>query len=279
MASLFEKLTTNLSPNMYLVTLLVVVVGLLMILYTVYKVILLLVNLIGKKKLKLGKDGVQFEDIGNPVGSGTELYHSKNVSEENLVTLIIELQDNFTEYSEKVRDIKMQTIEDQLKKFRSELKSYIVYIEEKYLSSLEKKEKIDVSYSMLFKYWFETCFDSTQYDIRQILDRNHLKYKTTDEYTDIINQLYDTTYGELISEIENAPAYIKDAIGLKNVVNENRNLYRDYIDNSLQTAKKLSECASEKSSNLYNSFVAYRMDIIKRTFPTINVESIINVLK
>ena len=287
MFTFLEKAMTELSTPLYILTILAILVACGIALFVAYKLVILIINTIqtitNNKKLKLSKDGIELEnDKGGQKDNPTLENDLPKVvndmgfvfSEESLVTLIYELQNLCNEYYDKKRDIKLQAMTDQLKKFNSERLTFIILIQEKYLASLPKSANTD-SYTMLFHYWFKTCFADTEDEIRDILQRNHLKDKTSDEYTDIINQLFDTTYGQVLTGVESAPGFIIDPKTLKTIIAEHRNEYRDYLDHSLQNAKKISEKAADDRKNIDNEFRTKRSEVIKRTFPAVDSEKII----
>ena len=126
----------------------------------------ILKNLINKKKIALGKDGVTIEEA--TADSSTQ------PSQETIITLICESQTNFMVHYDKMRELREQLFDDQKKKFKTELRKYINTIKDKYFNLI--KEDIYTTYGTLFSYWFDTVFDITQDDIEIILKRNHLKF-------------------------------------------------------------------------------------------------------
>lgn len=283
MFTFLEKASTTLSPTLYLLTIFSLLLGLGTALFVAYKVITLILKTIDKKKLKFNKDGVELDDSGNPQAIETanvpEITETAiSFSEKSIVTLVYELNNIFADYLDSKLEIKNQTMEDQLKKFDSERKVFIFEIQGKYLNAIPKKMDVNNSYTMLFHYWFTNCFKDTDSEIKSILDRNHLKEKTADEYNDIINQLFDTTYSMLLSCIEECPSFIVSPDILKKIITDNKNSYRTYLDHSLQNAKKISEKAAEKRALLEQDLHEKESEIIKRNFPTVDIESILNTI-
>ena len=289
MFKLLEKAMTELSTPLYILTILAILIACGISLYVGYKLVILIINTLqgiaANKKFKVGKDGIEFENDRN--NSPTALLDNnikvindpvQTFSDESLVTLIYEMQALFDEYYDRKRDIKLQAIADQLKKFDSERKTFILHVQDKYLASLSKSENYN-SYSMLFQYWFITCFSESDEEIRDILNRNHLKEKTADEYTDIINQLFDTTYSQILSHIETAPNFIISHTLLKSIFVGFKNEYREYLDHSLQNAKKVSEKAAEDRRLVEEEFNAKKSDIVHRTFPTVDSDKILRSIR
>lgn len=289
MFTFLEKAMTELSTPLYILTILAILVACGIALYVGYKLVILIINTLqgiaANKKFKVGKDGIEFENDRN--NNPTALLDNnikvindpgQTFSDESLVTLIYEMQALFDEYYDRKRDIKLQAITDQLKKFDSERMTFVFIVQEKYLASLSKSENSN-SYNMLFHYWFLTCFNESHEEIRDILNRNHLKEKTADEYTDIINQLFDTTYSQILSHIETAPNFIINHTLLKNVFVGFKNEYREYLDHSLQNAKKISEKAAEDRRLVEEEFNAKKSDIVHRTFPTVDSDKILRSIR
>lgn len=289
MFKLLEKAMTELSTPLYILTILAILIACGISLYVGYKLVILIINTLqgiaANKKFKVGKDGIEFENDRN--NSPTALLDNnikvinepgQTFSDESLVTLIYEMQALFDEYYDRKRDIKLQAIADQLKKFDSERKTFMFLVQDKYLASLSKSENYN-SYSMLFQYWFITCFNESDEEIRDILNRNHLKEKTADEYTDIINQLFDTTYSQILSHIETAPNFIISHTLLKSIFVGFKNEYREYLDHSLQNAKKVSEKAAEDRRLVEEEFNAKKSDIVHRTFPTVDSDKILRSIR
>ena len=289
MFKLLEKAMTELSTPLYILTILAILIACGISLYVGYKLVILIINTLqgiaANKKFKVGKDGIEFENDRN--NSPTALLDNnikvinepgQTFSDESLVTLIYEMQALFDEYYDRKRDIKLQAIADQLKKFDSERKTFILHVQDKYLASLSKSENYN-SYNMLFHYWFITCFSESDEEIRDILNRNHLKEKTADEYTDIINQLFDTTYSQILSHIETAPNFIISHTLLKSIFVGFKNEYREYLDHSLQNAKKVSEKAAEDRRLVEEEFNAKKSDIVHRTFPTVDSDKILRSIR
>lgn len=289
MFKLLEKAMTELSTPLYILTILAILIACGISLYVGYKLVILIINTLqgiaANKKFKVGKDGIEFENDRN--NSPTALLDNnikvindpvQTFSDESLVTLIYEMQALFDEYYDRKRDIKLQAIADQLKKFDSERKTFMFLVQDKYLASLSKSENYN-SYNMLFHYWFITCFSESDEEIRDILNRNHLKEKTADEYTDIINQLFDTTYSQILSHIETAPNFIISHTLLKSIFVGFKNEYREYLDHSLQNAKKVSEKAAEDRRLVEEEFNAKKSDIVHRTFPTVDSDKILRSIR
>ena len=289
MFKLLEKAMTELSTPLYILTILAILIACGISLYVGYKLVILIINTLqgiaANKKFKVGKDGIEFENDRN--NSPTALLDNnikvindpgQTFSDESLVTLIYEMQALFDEYYDRKRDIKLQAIADQLKKFDSERKTFMFLVQDKYLASLSKSENYN-SYNMLFHYWFITCFSESDEEIRDILNRNHLKEKTADEYTDIINQLFDTTYSQILSHIETAPNVIISHTLLKSIFVGFKNEYREYLDHSLQNAKKVSEKAAEDRRLVEEEFNAKKSDIVHRTFPTVDSDKILRSIR
>ena len=289
MFKLLEKAMTELSTPLYILTILAILIACGISLYVGYKLVILIINTLqgiaANKKFKVGKDGIEFENDRN--NSPTALLDNnikvindpeQTFSDESLVTLIYEMQALFDEYYDRKRDIKLQAIADQLKKFDSERKTFMFLVQDKYLASLSKSENYN-SYNMLFHYWFVTCFSESDEEIRDILNRNHLKEKTADEYTDIINQLFDTTYSQILSHIETAPNFIISHTLLKSIFVGFKNEYREYLDHSLQNAKKVSEKAAEDRRLVEEEFNAKKSDIVHRTFPTVDSDKILRSIR
>lgn len=289
MFKLLEKAMTELSTPLYILTILAILIACGISLYVGYKLVILIINTLqgiaANKKFKVGKDGIEFENDRN--NSPTALLDNnikvinepgQTFSDESLVTLIYEMQALFDEYYDRKRDIKLQAIADQLKKFDSERKTFMFLVQDKYLASLSKSENYN-SYNMLFHYWFKTCFSESDEEIRDILNRNHLKEKTADEYTDIINQLFDTTYSQILSHIETAPNFIISHTLLKSIFVGFKNEYREYLDHSLQNAKKVSEKAAEDRRLVEEEFNAKKSDIVHRTFPTVDSDKILRSIR
>lgn len=289
MFKLLEKAMTELSTPLYILTILAILIACGISLYVSYKLVILIINTLqgiaANKKFKVGKDGIEFENDRN--NSPTALLDNnikvindpvQTFSDESLVTLIYEMQALFDEYYDRKRDIKLQAIADQLKKFDSERKTFMFLVQDKYLASLSKSENYN-SYNMLFHYWFITCFSESDEEIRDILNRNHLKEKTADEYTDIINQLFDTTYSQILSHIETAPNFIISHTLLKSIFVGFKNEYREYLDHSLQNAKKVSEKAAEDRRLVEEEFNAKKSDIVHRTFPTVDSDKILRSIR
>lgn len=289
MFKLLEKAMTELSTPLYILTILAILITCGISLYVGYKLVILIINTLqgiaANKKFKVGKDGIEFENDRN--NSPTALLDNnikvindpgQTFSDESLVTLIYEMQALFDEYYDRKRDIKLQAIADQLKKFDSERKTFMFLVQDKYLASLSKSENYN-SYNMLFHYWFITCFSESDEEIRDILNRNHLKEKTADEYTDIINQLFDTTYSQILSHIETAPNFIISHTLLKSIFVGFKNEYREYLDHSLQNAKKVSEKAAEDRRLVEEEFNAKKSDIVHRTFPTVDSDKILRSIR
>ena len=292
MFTFLEKAMTELSTPLYLLTIFAILAACGIALFVAYKLVILIINTIqtiaNHKKLKLGKDGIELEndsannqnviDTADAGSIKVSDESSQTFSDESLVTLIYEMQELFDDYYERKRDLKLQAMADQLKKFDSERMTFIFLVQEKYLASLSKTENSN-SYSMLFHYWFWTCFNETNEEIRDILQRNHLKEKTADEYADIINQLFDTTYSLMLTHVETAPNFIINHSLLKSVIVGVRNEYRDYLDHSLQNAKKISEKAAEDRRLLEEEFNTKKSDVVHRTFPTVDSDKIIKSIK
>lgn len=292
MFTFLEKAMTELSTPLYLLTILAILAVCGVAIFVAYKLVILIINavqsIVNHKKLKFGKDGIEVasESSNNPEAIETLENGTIKVSEdqgqafsdESLVTLIYEMQELFDDYYERKRDLKLQAMTDQLKKFDSERMTFIFLVQEKYLTSLSKSENSN-SYSMLFHYWFLTCFNETNEEIRAILQRNHLKEKTADEYADIVNQLFDTTYSLMLTHVETAPNFIINHNLLKSVIVGFRNEYREYLDHSLQNAKKISEKAAEDRRLLEEEFNAKKSDVVHRTFPTVDSDKIIKSIK
>jgi hypothetical protein len=289
MFTFLEKAMTELSTPLYILTILAILVACGIALYVGYKLVILVINTLqgiaANKKFKVGKDGIEFENDRN--NNPTALLDNnikvvndpgQTFSDESLVTLIYEMQALFDEYYDRKRDIKLQAIADQLKKFDSERMTFVFIVQDKYLASLSKSENSN-SYNMLFHYWFLTCFNEYHEEIRDILNRNHLKEKTADEYTDIINQLFDTTYSQILSHIETAPNFIINHTLLKSVFVGFKNEYREYLDHSLQNAKKISEKAAEDRRLVEEEFNAKKSDIVHRTFPTVDSDKILRSIR
>ena len=289
MFKLLENAMTELSTPLYILTILAILIACGISLYVGYKLVILIINTLqgiaANKKFKVGKDGIEFENDRN--NSPTALLDNnikvinepgQTFSDESLVTLIYEMQALFDEYYDRKRDIKLQAIADQLKKFDSERKTFMFLVQDKYLASLSKSENYN-SYNMLFHYWFITCFSESDEEIRDILNRNHLKEKTADEYTDIINQLFDTTYSQILSHIETAPNFIISHTLLKSIFVGFKNEYREYLDHSLQNAKKVSEKAAEDRRLVEEEFNAKKSDIVHRTFPTVDSDKILRSIR
>lgn len=289
MFKLLEKAMTELSTPLYILTILAILIACGISLYVGYKLVILIINTLqgiaANKKFKVGKDGIEFENDRN--NSPTALLDNnikvindpvQTFSDESLVTLIYEMQALFDEYYDRKRDIKLQAIADQLKKFDSERNTFMSHVQDKYIASLSKSENYN-SYSMLFQYWFITCFSESDEEIRDILNRNHLKEKTADEYTDIINQLFDTTYSQILSHIETAPNFIISHTLLKSIFVGFKNEYREYLDHSLQNAKKVSEKAAEDRRLVEEEFNAKKSDIVHRTFPTVDSDKILRSIR
>lgn len=289
MFKLLEKAMTELSTPLYILTILAILIACGISLYVGYKLVILIINTLqgiaANKKLKVGKDGIEFENdrSNNPTAlldNNIKVINDpvQTFSDESLVTLIYEMQALFDEYYDRKRDIKLQAIADQLKKFDSERKTFMFLVQDKYLASLSKSENYN-SYNMLFHYWFITCFSESDEEIRDILNRNHLKEKTADEYTDIINQLFDTTYSQILSHIETAPNFIISHTLLKSIFVGFKNEYREYLDHSLQNAKKVSEKAAEDRRLVEEEFNAKKSDIVHRTFPTVDSDKILKSIR
>lgn len=289
MFTFLEKAMTELSTPIYILTILAILVACGTALFIGYKLVILVINTLqgiaSNKKFKVGKDGIAFENDrdNNPtnlIDNNIKVVNDsgQTFSDESLVTLIYEMQALFDEYYDRKRDIKLQAIADQLKKFDSERKTFIFIVQDKYLASLSKSENPN-SYNMLFHYWFITCFSESDEEIRDILNRNHLKEKTADEYTDIINQLFDTTYSQILSHIETAPNFIINHTLLKNIFVGFKNEYREYLDHSLQNAKKVSEKAAEDRRLVEEEFNAKKSDIVHRTFPTVDSDKILRSIR
>lgn len=289
MFTFLEKAMTELSTPIYILTILAILVACGTALFIGYKLVILVINTLqgiaSNKKFKVGKDGIAFENDrdNNPtnlIDNNIKVVNDsgQTFSDESLVTLIYEMQALFDEYYDRKRDIKLQAIADQLKKFDSERKTFIFIVQDKYLASLSKSENFN-SYNMLFHYWFITCFSESDEEIRDILNRNHLKEKTADEYTDIINQLFDTTYSQILSHIETAPNFIINHTLLKNIFVGFKNEYREYLDHSLQNAKKVSEKAAEDRRLVEEEFNAKKSDIVHRTFPTVDSDKILRSIR
>lgn len=289
MFKLLEKAMTELSTPLYILTILAILIACGISLYVGYKLVILIINTLqgiaANKKFKVGKDGIEFENdrSNNPTAlldNNIKVINDpvQTFSDESLVTLIYEMQALFDEYYDRKRDIKLQAIADQLKKFDSERKTFMFLVQDKYLASLSKSENYN-SYNMLFHYWFITCFSESDEEIRDILNRNHLKEKTADEYTDIINQLFDTTYSQILSHIETAPNFIISHTLLKSIFVGFKNEYREYLDHSLQNAKKVSEKAAEDRRLVEEEFNAKKSDIVHRTFPTVDSDKILKSIR
>jgi hypothetical protein len=289
MFTFLEKAMIELSTPIYILTILAILAACGTALFIGYKLVILVINTLqgiaAHKKFKVGKDGIAFENDmdnipTNLIDNNIKVVNDsgQTFSDESLVTLIYEMQALFDEYYDRKRDIKLQAIADQLKKFDSERKTFMFIVQDKYLASLSKTEKYD-SYNMLFHYWFITCFNESDEEIRDILNRNHLKEKTADEYTDIINQLFDTTYSQVLSHIETAPNFIINHTLLKSVFVGFKNEYREYLDHSLQNAKKVSEKAAEDRRLVEEEFNAKKSDIVHRTFPTVDSDKILRSIR
>lgn len=289
MFTFLEKAMTELSTSLYILTILAILVACGITLFIGYKLVILIINTLqgiaANKKFKVSKDGIAFENDRN--NNPTNLIDNnirvvndpeQTFSDENLVTLIYEMQALFDEYYDRKRDIKQRAINDQTKKFDSERLTFIFIVQEKYLAGLSKSENSN-SYNMLFHYWFLTCFNESDEEIKDILDRNHLKEKTADEYTDIINQLFDTTYSQILSHIETAPNFIINHMLLKSIFAGFKNEYREYLDHSLQNAKKISEKAAEDRRLVEEEFNSKKSEIVHRTFPTVDSDKILRSIR
>lgn len=221
-------------------------------------------NLINKKKIALGKDGVTIEEA--TADSTTQ------PSQETIITLICESQTNFMVHYDKMRELREQLFDDQKKKFKTELRKYINIIKDKYFNLI--KEDIYTTYGTLFSYWFDTVFDITQDDIEIILKRNHLKFKTSEEFEDVIRQCYDSTFGEVLDSVDKAPEFIKEKKKLRDLIIVEKNQYRSYLDTSLQYAKKLSCDTALKFDLEAKEFKENQRNIVQRTFPKADIDKI-----
>lgn len=224
----------------------------------------ILKNLINKKKIALGKDGVTIEEA--TADSSTQ------PSQETIITLICESQTNFMVHYDKMRELREQLFDDQKKKFKTELRKYINTIKDKYFNLI--KEDIYTTYGTLFSYWFDTVFDITQDDIEIILKRNHLKFKTSEEFEDVIRQCYDSTFGEVLDSVDKAPEFIKEKKKLRDLIIVEKNQYRSYLDTSLQYAKKLSCDTALKFDLEAKEFKENQRNIVQRTFPKADIDKI-----
>lgn len=281
-------------PTVGLLTLLILAAFALGILYGVSKVIFQLINFLikvfnSKKKVSLSlKDGIQVEgdnsdtderkedkpDIDSEIEVIPDL--RGGLSEESLVIVICEFQRLTLEYYDTLKTYKDELFDDQRKKFKTELKKYINNIKDKYFEEI--KEDPYTVYGNLFSYWFDTAFDTTQDDIKEILKRNHLKFKTSEEFEDIIRQCYDTTFGEILENIERAPEFIKNKRKLRAVIVQEKNAYRTYIDTSLQHAKKLSCETADKIKEAKAALAVNQEKVIKRGFPKVDSTKIMESL-
>lgn len=224
----------------------------------------ILKSLINKKKVALGKGGIVVEEA-------TEESNSQP-NQETLITLICESQTNFMVHYDKMRELREQLLDDQKKKFKTELRKYINTIKDKYFNLI--KEDIYTTYGTLFSYWFDTVFDVTQDDIEIILKRNHLKFKTSEEFEDVIRQCYDSTFGEVLDSVDKAPEFIKEKKKLRELIIVEKNQYRSYLDTSLQYAKKLSCDTALKFESEAREFKENQRNIVQRTFPKADVDKI-----
>lgn len=279
-------------PIVGLLTLIILAVFALIIFYGISKVIFQLINflvkLFSRKKVSLSlKDGIKVEggsDIDehgedkSSIGPEIEVIPDLRggFSEESLVIVICEFQRLTLEYYDTLKTYKDELFDDQVKKFRTELKKYINSIKDKYFEEI--KEDPYTVYGNLFSYWFDTAFDTTQDDIKEILKRNHLKFKTSEEFEDIIRQCYDTTFGEILENIERAPEFIKDKRRLRAVIIQEKNAYRTYIDTSLQHAKKLSCETADKIKEAKATLAESQEKVIQRGFPKVDSAKIMESL-
>lgn len=225
----------------------------------------ILKSLINKKKVALGKGGIVVEEV-------TEENSNSQPNQETLITLICESQTNFMVHYDKMRELREQLLDDQKKKFKTELRKYVNTIKDKYFNLI--KEDIYTTYGTLFSYWFDTVFDITQDDIEIILKRNHLKFKTSEEFEDVIRQCYDSTFGEVLDSVNKAPEFIKEKKKLRELIIVEKNQYRSYLDTSLQYAKKLSCDTALKFESEAKEFKENQRNIVQRTFPKADVDKI-----
>lgn len=237
--------------------------------YAFYKTIDRVIQiLIEKKKIKVGKGGLEVEDKESP---------SSIHSEENLITLILDLQTAYFKYNCESQDVRKRLLDDQLKKFKTELRKYINNIRDIYLTRI--KEEVYSTYTTLFSYWFESVFEVTQDDISSILERNHLRFKTSEEFEDVIRQCYDSTFGEVLTDVERAPEFVKEKEILRIILISEKNQYRVYLETSLQYAKKLSCNAAIRYTEIESKFTETKENILKRTFPQVELSKIMEQTK
>ena len=261
LSALLEK-----SPLQYTLTLILFALVIGAVLFILYKFISKFTT------AHIGKDGVN-------LGVDSPSSEPPKSVDNSIVLLVLELQAELYDYIEEKQKIKAEAIEDQLKKFRSEQRTFIVYVKDKYISALYKAKTPEPSYSILFDYWFKSVFEEPEEDIKIILDRNHLKFKSADEFTDIINQLYDTTFSEIVQAIENAPGYIKNNQLLYKTFVDSKAKYREYLDVSLQNAKRISEQTAKKVEEFDAKLTQKKEATVKRTFPNLSADAIESISK
>lgn len=250
-------------PVLYLVTMVFVSVIIMTLCFFIYKIIKLISEKISSVKIGKAEVGLRTESINNI--EVEDITSKKEINMRSLINLIRELPETAIAYNNKINEIKRQLIEDQLQKFKAELRNYKKSIRETYCELINIDLNSDKS--KLFSYWFESLFDEVDLEINAVLIRNGLIEKTAEQLEDTLRKLYEESYAVIIEGTENAPSFITNPMGLREIVNDKRNDYKKFLDLSLNHAKKLRVDAEEKFIKAKEDYEKAQFEIIKIDFP------------
>lgn len=252
------------NPTMYILSMLFMLIILGAASFFIFKIVQVITNKFSS--LKIGKAELSSnEKIGDiEVKDITPQADSLNVS--NLLNLIIDLPDAAIAYHNKLNEIKRQLISDQFQNFASELRKYRKNIRAEYCKIIDCEVGSDRE--RLFFYWFSSLFDEVDDEVNSILIRNGLNEKTAEQLEDTLRKLYEETYTIIMDGIENAPPFILKPTELQALVNDRKNDYRKYLEESLNHARKLRIEAESKFQKAKEDYHNARVEIIGRDFPS-----------
>lgn len=252
-------------PTMYIISMLFALIIIASVGWFLFAIIKLVITHFSK--VKIGKAELSSEQNNEAFGDieVSNVTH-ESISVSNLLNLIIDLPDAAISYHSKMNEIKHQLINDQIANFQSELRKYRKNIRQLYCEEL--KIEISSDKERLFSYWFSSLFVDIDTEINSILVRNGLNEKTAEQLEDIVRKLYEETYAIIMEGIENAPPFISSRNELRNIINDKKNDYRKYLEESLNHARKLRIEAESKFQKVKDEYNSARIEIIARDCPS-----------
>ena len=268
----------SMSTQNLLLTLIFALIGVCIVAYLVYKIFRVLKEILDKKDVKLPGVALSDKDKDLPEIIPSVTTNMSN----NLVSLVLRVQALYSQYIDSEKSKHEVLLGEQLDKLRAELKNFTNEIKVSYdLLIKEELSESSADYttqSYIFDAWIRELMKDIQEQLTQVIKRNHLRQKQTEEFEDTVRTIIDSTYADIQSSTLRAPEFIKYKSALTKIFNKSGDSYRKHIEIVLQYAKRESIKIASEVNTIKSKLNEEIVTTVERFFPEVDKTSITEAL-